>query len=183
MTRNPILNALAALIYISLVATIMFYGSKLFGPVNSFIAPIALISLFTLSAAVMGYVFFFQPAQLYFDGNKKEGINLFLQTVAAFGVITLIIFALLFSGVFSSKKKAPPAANMPGSTAPDTLPDKTGQGTSAAIANPAAAYCIEQGGKSTITTAADGSQGGICVFPDGRQCEEWSFFRTKACSR
>lgn len=52
----------------------------------------------------------------------------------------------------------------------------------AGIANPASVYCQEQGGKSEIITAPDGSQGGQCVFSDGRKCDEWQFFRTKACN-
>jgi putative hemolysin len=51
----------------------------------------------------------------------------------------------------------------------------------AMIANPASAHCVEQGGAVTILTAADGSQSGQCVFPDGRSCDEWDFFRTKTC--
>ena len=49
------------------------------------------------------------------------------------------------------------------------------------MANPAAVFCEDQGGKSKIVTAQDGSQGGECIFPDGRTCEEWAFFRTKIC--
>lgn len=49
--------------------------------------------------------------------------------------------------------------------------------TPAGIANPASAYCAEQGGTSEIRTAEDGSQFGVCVFPDGSECEEWAFFR------
>jgi len=45
------------------------------------------------------------------------------------------------------------------------------------IANPASAYCVQNGGASRIVTAADGSQGGICVFPNGSQCEEWAYYR------
>jgi len=43
--------------------------------------------------------------------------------------------------------------------------------------NPASAYCIEKGYKSEIRTAADGSQSGYCIFPDGSECDEWAFFR------
>ena len=49
--------------------------------------------------------------------------------------------------------------------------------TPAGIANPASAYCVEQGGTSEIRTAEDGSQSGVCAFPDGSECEEWAFFR------
>lgn len=52
---------------------------------------------------------------------------------------------------------------------------------SAQIANPASVFCVKQGGKSKIITAADGSQGGQCIFSDGRKCEEWNFYRTKIC--
>jgi len=43
--------------------------------------------------------------------------------------------------------------------------------------NPASVYCEQHGGKLKIVTAADGSQSGICIFPDGSECEEWAYFR------
>lgn len=99
MTRNPFLNAAAATAYITLVAFIMSNGEKLAGRAHNIFAPIAFISLFTLSAAVMGYVFFYQPFVLYFDNKKKAGITLFFRTVAVFAAITLGALLLLFSGV------------------------------------------------------------------------------------
>ena len=45
------------------------------------------------------------------------------------------------------------------------------------IPNPASVYCTQQGNKLEIRTAADGSQSGICVFPDGSTCDEWAYFR------
>jgi len=47
----------------------------------------------------------------------------------------------------------------------------------AGMPNPASAYCEQNGNKLEIHTAADGSQNGICVFPDGSICEEWAYFR------
>lgn len=47
----------------------------------------------------------------------------------------------------------------------------------AGMANPASVFCEEQGGRLEIRTAADGSQAGACVFPDGSECDEWAFFR------
>ena len=96
MTKKPIINALLASIYIMAIALIMYYGSKIGNPPDSVLAPVAVISLFTLSAAVMGYLFLYTPIQLYFDNHKKEAVRLFLQTVATFGLITLIILATLF---------------------------------------------------------------------------------------
>ena len=51
----------------------------------------------------------------------------------------------------------------------------------AAIPNPAAKYCVDQGNKSEIRTAADGSQSGVCKLPNGTECNEWSYFR-RECS-
>jgi uncharacterized protein len=49
------------------------------------------------------------------------------------------------------------------------------------LANPASVYCKTQGGMSVIITAADGSQSGNCKFTDGRNCDEWQFFREHNC--
>ena len=43
--------------------------------------------------------------------------------------------------------------------------------------NPASVYCTQHGNKLEIRTAADGSQSGICVFPDNSTCDEWAYFR------
>lgn len=103
MTKHPILNALAAEAYIVFIGLVFTFGEKYAPREDTLLAPMAVISLFTLSAAVMGYVFCWQPGQLYFDGKKKQAVNLFLQTVGAFGVITMLLFGLLFSGAFWGK--------------------------------------------------------------------------------
>jgi putative hemolysin len=46
----------------------------------------------------------------------------------------------------------------------------------AAMPNPASVYCEEQGYRVEIRTAEDGSQSGVCVFPEG-ECDEWAYFR------
>ena len=43
--------------------------------------------------------------------------------------------------------------------------------------NPASVYCEQQGYRVEIRTAADGSQSGNCIFPDGNECDEWAYFR------
>lgn len=77
----------------------MDWGTRYAPRVQSVLAPIAVVSLFTLSAAVMGYVFLYKSAQLYFDGKKPQAVRLFLQTVAIFAVITGFFLGLLFSGL------------------------------------------------------------------------------------
>jgi hypothetical protein len=45
------------------------------------------------------------------------------------------------------------------------------------MANPASVFCEEQGFQLEIRTIADGSQAGVCIFPDGSECDEWAYFR------
>ncbi len=99
MTKNPILNALAATFYITIVTIVMNLGSRYAPKDDSFLAPVAFISLFTLSAAVMAYIFVKEPLLLWFNGKKKEGISLFLHTLITFAVITAVVLFLVFSGI------------------------------------------------------------------------------------
>ena len=101
MTKNPFLNALSASGYIVIVVSVMtFLSQTQKNKPDTFLAPILALSLLTLSVTVMAYVFFYQPLQLFLEGRKKQAIDLFLQTVAIFAGITLLVFVLLFLGVF-----------------------------------------------------------------------------------
>jgi len=44
------------------------------------------------------------------------------------------------------------------------------------LANPASVHCEAQGGTLDIRDT-DVGQYGVCVFPDGSECEEWAFFK------
>jgi hypothetical protein len=52
-----------------------------------------------------------------------------------------------------------------------------GAAPSANLPNPASVYCEEHGGVLEIRTDAEGNQAGVCVFPDGSECDEWAYFR------
>ncbi|MBH5329320.1 DUF333 domain-containing protein [Eikenella sp. S3360] len=45
------------------------------------------------------------------------------------------------------------------------------------MANPASVYCVQQGGKSEIRKNQDGSEYGMCILPDGKEVEEWAYYR------
>jgi putative hemolysin len=65
-------------------------------------------------------------------------------------------------------------------SAPSTLPAIVPVPTNtpqANMPNPASVYCEQQGNRLEILTAADGSQAGVCIFPDGSECDEWAYFR------
>ena len=93
MTKNPVVNALAGLLYIALVALLMFYGiADKFD--NTILIPIAMLSLFVFSAATMAYIFLFTPLQLFLEGQKKESVNLFLKTLVAFAVAAALFVSV-----------------------------------------------------------------------------------------
>lgn len=50
------------------------------------------------------------------------------------------------------------------------------------IANPASQTCEAYGYKIEIRKDEGGGEVGYCVFPDGKECEEWQFFRNE-CGR
>jgi putative hemolysin len=73
---------------------------------------------------------------------------------------------------------SPPSSRMaPTQTGVAPVSTSTSQ---ANMPNPASVYCAGQGFKSEIRTDADGSQSGVCIFPDGSECDEWAYFR-KEC--
>lgn len=45
------------------------------------------------------------------------------------------------------------------------------------MANPASVYCVEQGGESIIRKDKDENEYGICKFKDGKEVDEWEFYR------
>ena len=96
MTRNPFVNALAALAYIALIVTGIFYLPKSVDSEANIILPIMMLSLFVFSAAAMAYVFMYQPLQLFLEGEKKKGIDLFLKTLGAFALCAAIFASVGF---------------------------------------------------------------------------------------
>lgn len=49
------------------------------------------------------------------------------------------------------------------------------------LPNPASVFCQEKGGQLQIERDAAGNASGLCVFPDGSQCEEWTLRFTRGC--
>lgn len=93
-------------------------------------------------------------ARFSFDLDaKKETISLLSGALAGFDVSV---------DISKSWNKVSPHATIPTN--------------STTIANPASVYCINHGGKLDIQTTSAG-QTGMCTFPNGSQCEEWSYFR------
>lgn len=94
MTKNPFINALLAAGYICGLVSLMtlFVDSEVEHLVPMLI-PILMLSLFTLSTAVMGMIFFYEPFRMYFDGQKAEAFSLVLKTVGCFAAFAAVLLA------------------------------------------------------------------------------------------
>jgi putative hemolysin len=79
-------------------------------------------------------------------------------------IFTFVIILMALTACTASQTQATPepaATDMPQANMP----------------NPASVYCEQNGNKLEIRTATDGSQNGVCIFPDGSTCDEWAYYR------
>ena len=94
MTKNPIINALTGLLYIVFVVSLLYYAPKSVDKIESIFIPIAMLSLFVFSAASMGYLFLYQPLQLFLEGEKKKSVDLFVKTLGVFAISAVILMLI-----------------------------------------------------------------------------------------
>jgi hypothetical protein len=99
MTKKPLYNALAAFAYIVAVVFIVNWAGNNDVLETSLLMPVMMLSLFTLSAAVMAYLFLYQPLMLYLEGKKEDAVNLFIKTLLIFAIMPLSIFMLYFFNI------------------------------------------------------------------------------------
>jgi hypothetical protein len=93
--QYSLLHSLAVLIYITLVAWIMTNAQNVFGNMNGLLGPVAILSLFTVSAAIVGTLVFGRPVYLFFNGQKPDSIKLVLATIVCLFAETIIILLVL----------------------------------------------------------------------------------------
>ncbi len=104
--------------------------------------------------------------------NKKITIS----NDFAIAIVIIIVFILGYSFWLGSKyedyKIVNPHIHIKKFNEIRNLRDEKNQ-----MANPASVYCIEKRGKLEIKTVENGDQTGYCKFDNGKECEEWAFFR------
>lgn len=90
------MNALAATAYIlGVVLFIRLIESLRHDTPDTLLDGMGAISLFVFSAAVMAFLFFYQPMVKLTENKKAEALSYFLKTLALFGVITASILTLV----------------------------------------------------------------------------------------
>lgn len=96
MKWNPLLNALAASSYIGAVVLFLhFIESVRRDTPDTILDGLGVISLFVFSAAVMAFLFFYQPALRLIENKRSEAVSYFLQTLGIFGLITVTVLTLV----------------------------------------------------------------------------------------
>jgi len=94
--KKPFLYALAAALYITILVISINALLPLL-PQKSIFIPMAMLSLFVLSAAVMGFLFLSEPFRLYMDNKRPEAIAFFAKIVGFFACFVVLFFILLFN--------------------------------------------------------------------------------------
>ena len=97
LVQRSLLNALGTVVYVSVIATIMQNGEKIFGKMNQITGPIAFLTLLVLSAAITGSLVLGKPVIMYLDDQKSDAITLFFYTL---GWLALALVILLLTSVF-----------------------------------------------------------------------------------
>ena len=90
-------HSLGVAAYVALVATIMSNGEKWFVSEQNhrLLGPIAILMLFTLSAAMVGSLIFLRPALWALDGKKNEALWLLLATLGWLVLLVIAAFTTL----------------------------------------------------------------------------------------
>ncbi len=94
LVKKSLINAVLTIIYVFLVALLMWKAEEIFGQMKNFLGPFAFLLLFTLSAAIVGSLIIGKPIFLYLDGQKKEAVMLLLYTILWLFVATVIALVI-----------------------------------------------------------------------------------------
>lgn len=90
-------HSLGVLIYISLVASVMNNGERIFGDIdNNFLGPVLFLLLFVFSALVTSVLVLGRPILFWLEGLKKEAIRLLLYTIGSLFAVLMIVFLAVF---------------------------------------------------------------------------------------
>lgn len=96
MKPTPLRHASAAALYIVLIVSALFSFADRPEADVTILMPITMLSLLVLSAATMGYLFFFEPVRLALVGKTEEGVRFFMRTLGIFALYAALALAAPF---------------------------------------------------------------------------------------
>ncbi len=96
MKWTPVISAASAGAYIGAIALFMrFIESVRHDTPDTLLDSMGFMSLLVFSAAVMAFLFFYQPILRLVEGKKAEAMLYFLKTLGIFGAITVFLLTLV----------------------------------------------------------------------------------------
>lgn len=93
--KKPFVYALVAIVYIVLLVLSMNTFSS-FLPENKIIIPMVMLSLFVLSAAIMGFLFLYEPLTLLMENRQQEALIFFAKILGIFACLVALFLVALF---------------------------------------------------------------------------------------
>jgi hypothetical protein len=93
--KKPFMHALAAGLYIAMLVSVINATGSLV-PEDNIAMPMTMLGLFVLSAALMGYLFLYEPFNLYMENRKQEAVLFFGRTVLFFAGCVAVFLILIF---------------------------------------------------------------------------------------
>jgi len=91
---HGLVHTLGVVVYVGLVTLIMMHGAQVFGQVNNFLGQVMFLMLFIISALITGGLVLGRPIFLYFEGDKKQSLQLFFWTGFWLAIMTIIVFVI-----------------------------------------------------------------------------------------
>lgn len=93
--KQGFLQALGVGIYILLIGLFISNANAVFPKIGNFFGPVLFLLLFSTSALICGLLVFYKPYRLFFDGKKKEAVEVVVSTAAwLFGFLLIYLIAL-----------------------------------------------------------------------------------------
>lgn len=95
--KKPFYFAGAAAAYIVLIVSgISTVGNILREQEDTIFIPMAMLGMFVLSAAIMGFLFLSEPLRLFLEGQKREAVSFFFKIVGTFACFVAVFVVLMF---------------------------------------------------------------------------------------
>jgi len=92
---KSLINALGVLVYVSIVAWLLFNGEHIFDDKPSFLIPLFMLLLFIISASITGLLVLGKPIHLYLSGLKKEAFVFLFATLIWLAIFVSIVISIL----------------------------------------------------------------------------------------
>jgi hypothetical protein len=93
--KQGIKQSLGISLYCATIGSVMSNADTFFGKQDTFMTPILVLTMFSVSVLICALIVFKKPYELFFDGKKKEAINVVVYTAESLFVILILLFVAM----------------------------------------------------------------------------------------